>query len=575
MDVVITVRRLSLSYIIIMQRNNSINADQDENRRQGTISSARLNLLSSMVGGGSLSLPLAFRQTGNMFIAPILLIITSVVAQQSIYFLIKAGIYSSERVRTDGDMTRSDNSDINKKGAASYENMASQAFGTQARVLSSTLVSACCFFGTVGYAVLLRDMLEPLVDYFVIHPEGTGGGPTLARNLSMLTVVLIVSPLCSMKNLTALKNVGAASMASVLIVGLCVAYRSIECQLGLANQHDNGSSDNKEGGESSMRAFPSSMKVLLDAVPLFISSYICHFNVLPIHNELRCPTTDRVRQWVRTSMWPATMFYYVIGVTGSLYATCTPTGEIQGNILLNFDEDDPLLLLARMCLAMTITLAFPMLVIPARDIFIRTLTGTKRGRRLMSKARLISPDAADAIFSDDEVQNGLTQVEFEPMEISAVARLEEPLLAIENRVQSPSTALDAARDDSDEFSENRSTSLEEDGTDSRLLRIVSAMLVFWSAAFLACTVSSIDVVWDLLGSSFSIMMAFIIPCGAYLKLAGRKRFFDQVSVSDGGASFKKWLVSRTVAWIMLMVFIPLMIISTANAVYNTFFGKHG
>jgi hypothetical protein len=193
----------------------------------------------------------------------------------------------------------------------------------------------------------------------------------------------------------------------------------------------------------------------------------------------------------------------------------------------------------------------------------------------MSKARLISPDAADAIFSDDEVQNGLTQVEFEPMEISAVARLEEPLLAIENRVQSPSTALDAARDDSDEFSENRSTSLEEDGTDSRLLRIVSAMLVFWSAAFLACTVSSIDVVWDLLGSSFSIMMAFIIPCGAYLKLAGRKRFFDQVSVSDGGASFKKWLVSRTVAWIMLMVFIPLMIISTANAVYNTFFGKHG
>jgi len=112
---------------------------------------------------------------------------------------------------------------------------------------------------------------------------------------------------------------------------------------------------------------------------------------------------------------------------------------------------------------------------------------------------------------------------------------------------------------------------ERDDTDSRLLRIAASGFVFWSAAFIACCVSSIDVIWDLLGSSFSIMMAFIIPCGAYLKLAGRKRFFNQVS--DGGASFRKWMVSRTVAWIMVIIFIPLMIVSTANAVYNCFSGR--
>jgi amino acid permease len=553
-------------------RRSSTNADQDENRRQGTISSARFNLLSSMVGGGSLSLPLAFHQTGNMFMAPLLLVITSVVAQQSIYFLIKAGIYSTER--RDLFDNHNDQLDNNKKGAASYENMASQAFGAEARVLSSVLVSACCFFGTVGYAVLLRDLLEPLVDSVIIPPEGTGGGPTLPRNLAMLSVILLVSALCTMKNLTALKNVGAASMASVLTVGLCVAYRSIECQLGFAEQHDNGNSENKESRESSMQAFPSSMKMLLDAVPLFISSYICHFNVLPIHNELRCPTSDRVRQWVRTSMWPATLFYYVIGLTGSLYAKCTPTGEIQGNILLDFDENDPLLLLGRMCLAMTITLAFPMLVIPARDILVRTVASTRCGRRIIAKdarqSSLTPLDVSDAILSDDEVpNNGLTEVEFEHMEVAQATYLEEPLLAMESR-SIASTAPDVMRDDSDEFDENRSTSrsTERDGTDSRLLRIAAAVSVFWSAAFIACSVSSIDIIWDLLGSSFSIMMAFIIPCGSYLKLAGRKRFFNQVS--DGGASFRKWMVSRTVAWIMVIVFIPLMIVSTANAVYNCF-----
>lgn len=545
---------------------------RDDDRRQGTISSARFNLLSSMVGGGSLSLPLAFRQTGNMFMAPILLIITSIVAQQSIYFLIKAGIYSTERQSADGGViTDTNNYTSNKKGTASYEIMASKAFGSKARVLSSTLVSACCFFGTVGYAVLLRDMLEPLVDSLVPPPEGTGGGPTLARNLAMLTVILLVSPLCSMKNLTALKNVGAASMAAVLTVGLCVTYRSVECQLGFAREPDNASNDNNEGGESSMQAFPSSMKMLLDAVPLFISSYICHFNVLPIHNELRCPTSDRVRKWVRTSMWPATLFYYVIGLTGSLYAKCTPTGEIQGNILLDFDEDDPLLLLGRMCLAITITLAFPMLVIPARDILIRAVTGTRLGRRFISKATMHqSSDAADTIFSDDEIPNGLTEIDFEPMEVAVTAtHLEEPLMAMENRSITGTTP----DNESDEFDENRFTTAEGDIPDNRLLRIVAALLVFWSAALLACSVSSIDVVWDLLGSSFSIMMAFIIPCGSYLVLASRKRFFNQVS--DGGASFRKWMLSRTVAWIMVAVFFPLMIISTANAVYNSFFSTNG
>ena len=547
-----------------MPRHHS---EQDENKRHGTISSARFNLLSSMVGGGSLSLPLAFHQTGNMFMAPILLVITSVLAQQSIYFLVKAGIYSTER--RDMSDNHSDPLDNNKKGTASYENMASQAFGAKARVLSSVLVFACCFFGTAGYAVLLRDMLEPLVDSVVTPPEGTGGGPTFSRNLAMLSVILFVSPLCIMKNLTALKNVGAASMLSVATVGLCVAYRSIECQLGFTEQHGNHSNDNNENSESSMQAFPSSMKMVLDATPLFISSYICHFNVLPIHNELRCPTSDRVSKWVRTSMWPATLFYYVIGLTGSLYAKCTPTKEIQGNILLDFDEDDPLLLLGRLCLAMTITLAFPMLVIPARDILVRAMAGTRCGRRILAKGAQKSSlaDVSDVMFSDDEVSNGLTEVHFEHMEVAQTTHLEEPLLAMESR--SIANAPDAMRDDLDEFDENRSTSRSSGGdcTDSRLLRIAAALSVFWSAALVACSVSSIDVVWDLLGSSFSIMMAFIIPCGAYLKLAGRKRFFDQVS--DGGASFRKWMVSRTVAWFMVMVFIPLMIISTANAVYNT------
>lgn len=564
-----------------------INNDGNENKRQGTISSARFNLLSSMVGGGCLSLPLAFHQTGNLLVAPILLVVISVLAQQSILLLVKAGVYSNASVELgasiddDARLTvASRRSDIinNRKGIATYENVASQAFGRKARIFSMALICACCFFATVGYAVLLRDMLEPIVDAVVKPAEGVGGGPTLARNSAMLIVVLFTSPLTTWKNLTSLKDVGAASMASVITVGLCVAYRSIECQTGvLENGVDTNSSD------GNMRAFPLSMKHLLDAIPLFISSFVCHFNVLPIHNELMCPTSDRVTHWVRTSIWPATLFYYVIGFTGSLFIKCTSSGTVQGNILLDFNEDDPLLLLGRLCLAVTITLAFPMLIIPPRDILVRSLVQSRFGRRYLqanpnNQQSLLQNSTLDesAIPRDIAISDPLTTVEFEPLEFSTAGDMEEPLLVLESRSAAGIMQDDLAEQSySYEYFDSMSVSsrqIQVGGGDAEntAARKIVAFAVFWSAAGLACSVQSIDVVWDLVGSSFSIMLAFLIPCGAYLKLARRNRFNDY---QDGGIGFRKWMMSRAVAWMMILVFAPLMVISTLNACYNSFFGK--
>ena len=128
--------------------------------------------------------------------------------------------------------------------------------------------------------------------------------------------------------------------------------------------------------------------------------------------------------------------------------------------------------------------------------------------------------------------------------------------------------------ESDEFDENNlqtsSTQLREGDADSKVLRSIVALLVFWSAAGVACSVKSIDVVWDLVGSSFSIVLAFLIPCGAYLKLSRRRRFAE---VQGGRFGYRKWMVSRSVAWVVIFIFAPLMVISTLNACYNRFLSK--
>lgn len=211
--------------------------------RQGTTASARFNMLSTMVGGGSLSLPLAFSKSGNALFGPVFLV--GIAFLTEFCFRVHVG---SARLLSPVSPTR--------PGHDSFESIAAQAFGPRSRVFSTALVTAMCFFGTVGYAVLLRDMLQPVTNavwqlaadnapgnsassYLLGHSTSSSGssntssGPSWHNNLIMLTVVFAVTPLCTLQTLTSLQKFGATSMLSVLILGSCVLYRSIECNWGI------------------------------------------------------------------------------------------------------------------------------------------------------------------------------------------------------------------------------------------------------------------------------------------------------------------------------------------------------
>ncbi|KAL3920099.1 MAG: hypothetical protein SGILL_003429, partial [Bacillariaceae sp.] len=129
-------------------------------------------------------------------------------------------------------------------------------------------------------------------------------------------------------------------MGSVLILGSCIVFRSVECNFGGSSNGDGGTSDN-EPWYSYLTFFPESWRELLDALPLFISCFVCHYNILPVHNELKEPSPARVSWWLRSTLLFSTTIYLVIGFSGAMYAKCTPGNKVSGNILLDFPEDDP------------------------------------------------------------------------------------------------------------------------------------------------------------------------------------------------------------------------------------------
>ena len=55
-----------------------------------------------------------------------------------------------------------------------------------------------------------------------------------------------------------------------------------------------------------------------------------------------------------------------------------------------------------------------------------------------------------------------------------------------------------------------------------VIHVVTTMVITIAAFFVAIAAPDVAVVWSILGSSLGMIIGFIIPCGCYLKIRGRK-----------------------------------------------------
>jgi amino acid permease len=601
----------------------SVNITDTDDIRTGTISSARFNILSTMVGGGCLSLPLAFQKSG-LLVGPMILVITAGITE----FIFRTHVESSRIYGRSNN--NNNNSNNTTKGVDTFEGIAGIAFGKCMVQFCKLLVTLMCFFGTVGYAVLLRDMLKPVNDYFFL-PLSSSSTVVVSHsslqwrdNVSMWIVVLLLTPACTLRTLTSLQRFGALGMFAVFVLGCCIFYRSSECIVSMITTggdnndiygYNDISTNNITTSMITMtrwqnfRLFPATSRDVLDVLPLYISCYVCHYNLLPVHNELCDPTEQRVRSWLRTTVWGSTMFYCLLGLSGSIYGICSASSSssndnnnynnttsitIHGNILLDFPEHDPLLLVGRMCLAITIALAFPMLTIPSRDILIQSLPDRfcccsihrwwrqrrqQRRRRgggnadtaanaMLTEALLQSNGGAanDDVDDDDDDANdngdGIVVLSVHDLSTSNDSYLFDTV---------EGAAVRSQHSRNDEEGTNfvaaaTTTAVETAKVASALylVRLSTTIVMFWSAVAVASYVTSIDIVWDLLGSSLSILLSYLIPASCYIALCHQQPAQQQQRHCNNR-------VSVVVSYIILFIFTPMMFVSTANAVYNTFY----
>ena len=247
-----------------------------------------------------------------------------------------------------------------RTGNTSYEIVCQNALGGQFQYTTMCMIILVCFVGTLGYAVLIRDLCVPLAHW--IHPpsSSTSEQPTPLENILMFAIVAAVTPLCTFSTLTSLQNFGILSILSVSILGSCIVYRSVQCIAASSSTTNDLISTppyiHPNGNTVPLFSFlPTSFPDFLQAFPLVLNCFFCQFNAIPVHAELANPTPRRVSYISKAVVIFASFFYVSIGIFGSIFGTkCTPTGIVSGNILLDFDDDDPVVTLGRVCLGITI-----------------------------------------------------------------------------------------------------------------------------------------------------------------------------------------------------------------------------
>lgn len=487
----------------------------DDERRNIATPSATFSLVATMVGGGVLSLPFAMSQCG-LVLGTGCLLLSAVGSAWTLSMLV--------------DCARA-------TGRDSFELVGHAAYGEVSRKATIALVFLICWLTKIAYFVLLTDLMVPVVELIVpTLRQQSEHDPDSVRRIVVCIAALILAPMCYKSNLSALSFMCFASVASVMVVGSVVGFRAIQ-KFGIEHQvyvqmpdHSNRLVE----VEPLYHLWPQDWAKALYAFPTFGVSFLCHFNALPTHQELARPTRHRMRRVILVTLTLTSIIYLFVSICGYLYTGCYTCG----NVLLNFSQDDPLITVARTALSLVLMLNFPLICQPCRNALFRLLTGAGC---VKACAPVVEGD------NGQENSSGSFSLEIVTTSDPGIETREAPLPRVsaeadQNRRSSsppssppqPRVHVYLRQDTRGGGITDRRSSVQVFDTflpkeeamqqsflePSNLQRIVLTTLLLSTALLVSCVMRSIMVVWSVIGSTVSFLIAFIMPALFWYKVVG-------------------------------------------------------
>lgn len=308
-----------------------------------SILSSFINLVNTILGTGTLGVPYAYAETGWV-LGAIFFVIFATFSVTANYFLAECALHG-------------------KSAPCSFYSVAKAAFPKWAWVIDASVVLNT-YGGATSYLIVFSNTIPAVLGFF----GATGGA--LNRQLWVFVAWLIVSPLCCLRSLDALKFTSGMSVVAVFsIVVLTLAFAGASGKEGQASSSSlldpcGDGTDQCRGDTTNFALGMGTGRVL----GIFAFGFICSVNIFSVVNELKAPSIGRVNIVVNLTVWSAFVIYLMVGAAG--YSTYGD--NIRSDILLNYPENG-LTSAARLFVAALCVFSYPVLHYPGRKCIISLL----------------------------------------------------------------------------------------------------------------------------------------------------------------------------------------------------------
>ena len=264
---------------------------------EGTIKTSVFTLLSTIIGGGVLSIPFTLAACG---VGLGLFLIT---------FMATASAYSANLLVWSA----------HRSGAETYQDVALRTYGNKCAKVVSILVLLLVIMASIGYVVLMGDLatrlFPPLLNCSCAVGETNGQvAYCLEKNrwMYMAMSVAIVFPVTLVKKMSALRITSIISVLSIIFLAGTLSWESANDNINHEYKNqilvavDSCIAEHLHDRLYCIQWLPvlkghGWLNILL-SIPILSCSYMCHFNVLPMHKELRRATRKRMGSVISWTM---------------------------------------------------------------------------------------------------------------------------------------------------------------------------------------------------------------------------------------------------------------------------------
>mmetsp|Transcript_16910 Transcript_16910/g.36686 ORF Transcript_16910/g.36686 Transcript_16910/m.36686 type:complete len:483 (-) Transcript_16910:151-1599(-) len=317
-----------------------------------TMSNEMFNMVKAVVGVGVLSLPAGIAAFGD---AP------------------SAAIPASILIATIGAIAAYNFSLIGRlcaiTGATSYRGAWEKSVGPSTAWIPAVSCVVKTFFAILAYSMVLGDTFSALF---------TTIGMNVSRQTSLIGLTLVVLlPLCLLKNLSSLAPFSLAGIAGMLYTAVAMAIRYFD---GSYSDPTSGFAlDVAEslrpaiGTKGASAVFSSNAFIL---ICMLSTAYMAHFNAPKFYLELKDNTIARWNTVVATSFSLGIAFF--IGIAAMGFATFG--GASNGLILNNYSTKDTLMGFSRVAVAFSLVFTYPLAFVGCRDGILEMLQVPKEER---------------------------------------------------------------------------------------------------------------------------------------------------------------------------------------------------